>query len=313
MKSRYRIAGLVVTAVAGLLSPVLSRAAHAPIFPSSLHLAQSAQPGTKDYQFTTFDAPGAFATTAFGINTPGLVAGEYFVQGIAHGFLRQNGVLTTVDHPGARNTLLGDVNEPGLVVGNYGPFALQHAAIYDIGTGTWSTLPDVPNLPINIGNGINPQGMAVGSAGMGDLNVQFNNVAWIWDGRAYSFFTVPGAAGFGTTAGGINARGQVSGNFQDANGGFHGFLKDGSTLTQIDVPGATATFGYAINSRTDLAGWYTDQQGDTHGFVLSGGAYTTIDVPGSLATVVVGINNKGELAGYWYDVNAIHAFTAIRH
>ena len=56
-----------------------------------------------------------------------------------------------------------------------------------------------------------------------------------------------------------------------------------------------------------------DQQGNTHGFVLSSGKFTTIDVPGSLATVVVGINNKGELAGYWYDVNAIHAFIAIRH
>jgi hypothetical protein len=203
------------------------------------------------------------------------------------------------------------VNEPGLVVGNYGLFDLQHAATYDIGTGTWTTLPDVPNLPMNIGNGINSQGTAVGVASMGNLNVTFNNVAWIWDGTAYSFFTAPGAAAeFGTTAAGINARGQVSGFFQDASGGFHGFLKDGSTFTQIDVPGATGTLAYAINNRSDVAGWYMDQQGGEHGFVLSGGNFTTIDVPGSRGTLVTGINEKGELAGLWFDVNATHAFTA---
>lgn len=257
MRLRYRATVLIVATGAALLAQVASRAAHPPKLPKSARLAQTAQPGTKDYQFTTIDVPGAFATTAYGIKPPGLVTGAYFVQGIAHGFLWQNGSVTTVDHPGALHTLLGDVNEPGLVVGNYGSFFLQHAATYDIGTATWTTLPDVPNLPINIGDGVNPQGMAVGYAGMGDLNVQFNNVAWIWDGRAYSFFTVPGATGFGTTAGGINAPGQVSGNFQDANGGFHGFLKDGSTFTQIDVPGATDTFSYAINSPADRGGTRT--------------------------------------------------------
>jgi len=315
MKSQYRVSVLIVVTGAALLAPVASRAAHIPSLPKSARLAQTAQPGTKEYQFTTFDVPGAFATTAYGINTPGVVAGGYFVQGISHGLLLRKVSLTTIDHPGALNTLLGDVNESGLVVGNYGPFATQHAAIYDIGTDTWTTLPDVPNLPINLGNGINPQGIAVGSAGTGDLNTGvFNSVAWTWDGQAYSFFTVPGAASdFGTTAGGINASGQISGYFADANGGVHGFLKDGSSFTQVDVPGATGTFGYAINNRSDQAGYYMDQSNNTHGFVLSGGKFTTIDVPGSLATVVTSISNNGELAGYWYDVNAIHAFIAIRH
>ena len=148
---------------------------------------------------------------------------------------------------------------------------------------------------------------------MGNVSATFNNVGWIWDGRAYSFFTVPGAAGFGTTAGGINAPGQVSGYFQDASGGFHGFLKHGSTFTQIDVPGATNTFAYAINNRQDLAGWYEDQQHHFHGFVLSGGTFMTIDVPGSLATLVTGINNNGELVGLWFDSSATHGFLASHH
>jgi hypothetical protein len=102
------LAVLVVTAVAGLLSPVVLRASHPPIFPASL--AQTAQPGTKGYQFTTIDAPGTSDTEAYGINNPGVVPGFYVVQGRAHGFVWRNGSLITVDHPDARNTLLGGVN-----------------------------------------------------------------------------------------------------------------------------------------------------------------------------------------------------------
>jgi hypothetical protein len=68
---------------------------------------------------------------------------------------------------------------------------------------------------------------------------------------------------------------------------FHGFLKHGSTFTQIDVAQLTL-LGYAIDNRTDLAGWHLNQQGNLHRFVLSGGNLTTIDVPGSLGTVVTG-------------------------
>jgi probable HAF family extracellular repeat protein len=111
-------------------------------------------------------------------------------------------------------------------------------------------------LPVNIGDGINSQGIAVGSAGTGNISATSNNVAWIWDGRTYSFFTVPGSTGFGTTAGCINSPGQVVGYFEDASDMFHGFLKNGSTFTQIDVPGAIATFAYGINNRADVVGWY---------------------------------------------------------
>jgi hypothetical protein len=218
-----------------------------------------------------------------------------------------------VDHDSGPNTLLGDVNEPGLVAGNYGSFNTQHAAIYSIGAGTWTTLPDVPNLPINLGNGINPQGDVVGSAATGSVAVPSNSIGWTWDGRKYSFFTVPGATGFGTEAVGINAPGLVSGYFQDINGSFHGFLKQGSQFTTIDVPGATGTFAYGLNNSGEQVGYYVDQQGGVHGFVLRSGSFTTIDVPGSLATLVTNVNERGDLVGLWLDSNATHAFLASRH
>jgi hypothetical protein len=300
-----------------MLNSVAAGASHPPIIPSSVHTSRQTQStgdpkGAAQYQFTTIDVPGTSDTEAYGINNTDLVSGFYVVNGTGHAFLWRNGILTTLPDKGS-NTLLGEVNEPGFVVGNYGPFEAQHAAIYSIRANTWTTLPDVPNLPINLGNGINPQGTAVGSASMGSVAEPSGSIGWIWDGSNYSFFTVPGATGLGTEAVGINAPGQISGYFEDVNGSFHGFLKQGSRFTQIDVPGATDTFAYGINNPGDQVGYYVDQEGNVHGFVLRAGNFTTIDVPGSGGTIVTNINEPGDLTGLWFDQNGTHAFIARRH
>lgn len=317
MKRRSPIEMLALAACAAVLTPVVSKASHPLVIPTVAHTARTTQSivdpsGNAQYQFTTIDVPGTSDTEGYGINNSGLVSGFYVVNGTGHGFLWRDGTFTTVDQGSGSNTLLGDVNEPGMVAGNYGPFNTQDAVIYSIGAGTFTTLPNVSNLPINLGNGINPQGDAVGSAAMGSVAAPFNSVGWIWDGGKYSFFTVPGAAGLGTEAVGINAPGSVSGYFQDANGSFHGFLKQGSKFTTIDVPSATDTFGLGLNNSSEQVGYYVDQQGDIHGFVLRAGKFTTIDVPGSLATLVTNINERGDLVGLWFDSNATHAFLARR-
>jgi len=329
MKSRYRVGALVVAAGAILLAPVVSRAEHLHLIPRPVRSAQTAQAvpdasGSALYNFTTIDYPGNSQTFSFGMDNPGLVSGYYFVDipSVAQGFLLQNGHFITVDFPGAEHTLLGQVSNSGLAVGNYGSFFTQHAALYQIATATWITLPDVPNEPINIGNGVTPQGIAVGSASSGNLNVIVDSIGWIWDGK-YSFFTVPqaplGLGLLGTEPIGINSRGDVSGYFQDVNGVYHGFLKHGSTFTQIDVPGANqtpgnGTFANGINNRGDIVGYYLDQQLNYHGFLLSGGQFTTIDVPvlGS-ETFLTNINEPGDLVGYWLDpTGRYRGFTASR-
>ena len=163
MKSRCRIGVLVVAAGVALVAPVVLKATQPPNISRPVRTAQTVQSaldtsGSAQYQFTTIDVPaGVGGTFALGLNNPGLASGFYIdVNGHANGFLWQKGKVTTVDHPGAEHTLLGQVSNSGLVVGNYGPFLTQHAAVYHIATGTWITLPDVPNLPVNIGNGINP-------------------------------------------------------------------------------------------------------------------------------------------------------------
>jgi probable HAF family extracellular repeat protein len=86
-----------------------------------------------------------------------------------------------------------------------------------------------------------------------------------------------------TEADGINARGQIVGNYGDASGQ-HGFLLSGGQYTTLDDPNAVTqpglgTFAFGINARGQIVGQYFDANFARHGFLLSGGQYTTLDVP----------------------------------
>lgn len=311
---------LIVAVCAALVMPMPSTATHPPkvqIPNRTLEdfRAMLGAHGETPYVFTTIDAPGASDTEAFGINNSGLITGFYVIGGLGHGFWWRNGTLHTVQHSTDPNedTLLGHANDLDLVAGNYGSQSSQHAAIYSILANKWITLPDIAGKPINVGNGINLWGSVVGAASTGSLIDASNSVGWIWDGKAYSFFTAPGAAQFGTEPVGINALGLVSGYFQDAGGSFHGFLKAGSKFKNVDVPDATDTFALGINSFADQAGYYFGQDGNAHGFVLWAGVFTTVDVPGSSNTLVTDINDGGDLTGLSFDAKGTHGFIAHRH
>lgn len=312
-RSRFGIIALAMPLA--MLTSIALKASRPPVVPGGVHTAATTQ-ATADppgqYHFTTINVPGATDTWAYGINDTGVVTGFYSntgPTGIGYGYVWRNGSFTRVFHnpnDPTENTLFGEVNDLGLVVGNYGPTTTQHAAIYSIPSGQWTTLPDVPNMPFNYGNGINLFGIATGAVG-----TLTSTTGWTWDGRSYSFFSVPGAALSGTFSNGINDLGVVSGYYQDANGAYHGFRKEGSQFTNIDVPGATGTFAYGLNDFGDQVGNYTDQQGNNHGFLLRAGKFTTVDVPGSVGTIVTNVNNLGVLVGLWFDANGDnHGFVA---
>jgi probable HAF family extracellular repeat protein len=76
------------------------------------------------------------------------------------------------------------------------------------------------------------------------------------------------------------------------------FVLAQGTYTQIDYPGASATFGQSINTVGDVVGTYNDSSGNTHGFLLSNGVYTSIDYPGATqGTYTAAINDKGQIVG----------------
>jgi probable HAF family extracellular repeat protein len=83
-----------------------------------------------------------------------------------------------------------------------------------------------------------------------------------------------------TFALGINASGDIVGEYQPSPVLINGFLLRGGTYTTLADPLATQHFTEAsgINNAGQIVGIYTAGNGN-HGFLLSGGTYTTIDDP----------------------------------
>jgi uncharacterized membrane protein len=117
----------------------------------------------------------------------------------------------------------------------------------------------------------------------------------------YSFVKIDFPNASATTAGSINARGDISGRYEDANGVSHGFLLRKGVFSTIDFPGASFTSARAVNARGDIAGRIHDANGIDHAFLLRDGQFTQIDYPGADATVGRGINNAGDVTGNHVD------------
>ena len=104
-----------------------------------------------------------------------------------------------------------------------------------------------------------------------------------------------------TLANGINARGDIVGRYDDADGVTHGFLLRKGVFSTIDFPGASLTAPRAISARGDIAGRIVDMDGIEHGFLLRDGQFTQIDYPGASSTTARGINNAGDITGRHFD------------
>ena len=77
----------------------------------------------------------------------------------------------------------------------------------------------------------------------------------------------PGAAA-GTAVNGINARGQIAGQYIDSNSSSHGFVATGTTFMTVDYPGAVWTVIAGINEHRDIVGYYFTAAGpEAHGFI----------------------------------------------
>jgi hypothetical protein len=83
----------------------------------------------------------------------------------------------------------------------------------------------------------------------------------------FSTIDVPGA--LATSPQGINAAGDVSGSYVDANHRSHGFVLRGGSFTTIDYPGADGTNVEGIGPDGDVVGthWLNSEEGTAfHGF-----------------------------------------------
>ena len=163
------------------------------------------------------------------------------------------------------------------------------AAVFVVGALALTTSPAPAGTFKTIAIGSYAQ--AFGINDRGDVVVGYFGAGFkgfLLSGGIFTTIDVPGSAE--TNAWGINGRGQIVGEYEDA-GRTHGFLLDHGIFTTIDAP--FAGFGpIGINARGDIASGSFPQGY----FVLHQGIFTTIDVPFSTYGPI-GINARGDIVG----------------
>jgi hypothetical protein len=317
--------------------------------------------------FTTINAPNAGTgaqqgTVVTAVNAAGDVVGFYLdTSNVVHGFVIPAGGTITLINATAAGTSAGEgtfpasINSSGVIVGGYIDSANAAHGFVRATDGTITPI-DAPLAPTStkdrgtVAMNINDSGVIVGFYSTGTFAT--NSVYHGFQRLATSPYTItpidaPNAGtgdgpGFkqGTQAYGVNASGQIIGNYTDSNFYHHGFLLSGSTYTTIDPPGASTTtcinthgknFGGtsadSIDTAGDIAGHYLDTSCAQHAFVrTASGTYTTLDAAGAdtspcTSTAGVGetlcgtgllavlIDPAGDITGGYADSNGlIHGF-----
>jgi len=84
--------------------------------------------------FTNFDFPGATSTIAAGVNTAGMITGQWTDSTFnLHGFILNGGVFTSIDFPLATDTTAIGINDSNEVAGYYTDATTTHGFIYSNG------------------------------------------------------------------------------------------------------------------------------------------------------------------------------------
>jgi uncharacterized membrane protein len=235
-------------------------------------------------QYSVFTYPGTNYSEAHAINNLGIIVGEFrdetrpLSENIFHGYLASARGIVQFDVPGARRTFGNGINDAGEIVGGYNDVLGNGFGFIDKG-GHFTT--------ISFGDGSFTEAHAVNN--QGDIAGAFHG-----SGRIFGFLDrnnqittldVPGSNY--TVATGLNDLGDVVGDYFLPDGKRHGFLYDGTTYTEVAVPGyADTTFARGINDEGEIVGGF--QVGSTtNGFV----ALNPVPVPhptGLVALILLG-------------------------
>jgi probable HAF family extracellular repeat protein len=252
--------------------------------------------GDRGHTFLPIDDPdaGAGGTSVFGINSPGVMVGNFGdTEGVVHGFVLSGGQFTTVTIAASAACELWGVNSRGTAVGDYydDTFTFLHGFTRSA-YGTITYLPDPVPGASSSARGINSQGAVIG---MFTTDNFATTHGYIYENGSFTVFDVPG--GSFTSPWRITDSGTVCGTFSDASGNSHGFLRDKKgSFTQIDVPGATFTVVLGLSDNGDIVGQFGDGT-TSHSFLLRKGVYVTLDYPGATDTVAFDINNASDIVG----------------
>jgi hypothetical protein len=254
------------------------------------------------------DIPGARSTTAYAINTPGDIVGQFVdAKNVSHGFLidHRSGQFTVVDVPGATLTQANGINPQGDMVGRYNDGSGAHGWLWS--DGQFSTI-QFPGSTLTAASQINARGDIVGRYSVGTDGHGFTLI----DG-VYASVDVPGATGTnvlafnGTSAFGIDESGDVSGFYVTSDGVSHGFMiRHVYGWGSSDSCGNAASGGAVAGRANMRGGWGLDYSCfrrpvlitiDSPGALYEDGLLTQFDYEGAATTEVFGVNARGEFVG----------------
>jgi hypothetical protein len=245
----------------------------------------SAQPSTE--LFRIIEVPGETDVFARGINNRGAIVGyasdANFRQG---GFIAFDHFLGQINFPESQSTIPIGINDRAEIVGNL----VSGTGVYSgflLSKGQFTLFPGISP------EGINNRGDIAGVASGG-------RDGFLRSHGAFSTIRVPDS--ISTRAHGINDRGQIVGDFEDAPFHESGFLLSQGEFLTIHVPGSSRTEAFAINDSGQVVGKFLGARGE-QGFLWRAGQFSTISIPESVTTNVFGINDRGQIVGIYVDTS----------
>lgn len=234
---------------------------------------------------TVPDDPDFLASSVFGINDAGVMAGTVLSTGFTEsGFVRdKKGIYTVFSMPGWDNTEVRGINSSGLVVG----YAFDDAFTKTVGfiyDPARNAFVDFLPSPYTLVQGINARGDAVGhvtlSAGTACTGCPAGRYGFLRAASgAVTYFQVNDQT---TVARGISNSGLIVGAIRDpvtfndrgfvvslrrSGASFQSIAVPGTDL--LEFPGADSTTPEGITSSGDVIGIWIDTSGTFHGFIAT--------------------------------------------
>ena len=248
-----------------------------------------------DYIFETIEVPGVDFLEVAASNDFGDYAGNTRSPDGEKtiGFTLIDGVFTTYDFPGSLRTSFYALDNAGKAAGHYkGTDNLYHGVIMEDGELTQYDFPGATQTFI--------YGLSDETGALSGNIVDETGVTRAFSGDLT--ITFPGAVN--TYGDFVNAAGAVVGSYIDADGMFHGFIRnpDGSFNT-IDLPEMPNLEFLFVNTITDFGavGFRAKAANDIlRSYILMpDGTLYEVRIPDSVITVVRNVNQDGSIVGYY--------------